>query len=1019
MPRRSVIFGPSGMSPNQLMVGESDILDAGSTGNAAPAVPTGLAVVPDTIVHPDGHHTVEAIFSWNPVALDVDGQPEEVEFYEVAWKGTPSGTWGAASPVDASITTVYLTGFVLGQHIDFRVRAVDIGGKRSLWSSLLDQTMSGDAAGPAQPSTPSASPKLAAVEVSWNGLNSSAGAMDADFDHVDVHLVGTATALPDTTTFTTRYASMVSAGKVLIGLSTYTTPYWARLVAYDRLGNPSALPSGASISVTPISPADATVPNPPTTLLVSPTPYTGPDGTPFVEADLSWTAPTLNTDGSTITDLEGYYVSWKISSSGTWAPEQLVPAGTTTAFLRGFLLGTTADFRVRARDKSGNYSLTYATANNQNLGSDTTGPGAPSTPTTVSMFGALRVTWDGKKPGGTAMEADFDHVDVHVGPSGFTPGPTTLVDKLYGAGSSVVLSNDYVTLKFAVLVPYDRYGNPGTASAASTPGIAPRQGVDADFQNVSVTKLTAGKVSFDMGLAQRFILGNLDANGRLVGGTYDGSGNLTSATGVAHMEIGSQKIRAFSTTAETVTIDGSDGSIKAYKGEIGQWQIGTTILKGGTGVNSVTLDPNNGIWLGNDTQSLAPFSVTRAGALTAKSGSIGDWQINTINNDLRNAGGTVILSPTTGITGASYQTTAGLVLAGSTAGWKINSSPSNTITAYSGAGVDEKAVGSIVVDKEVSTGANRGYVQIKPPKTNTATNAQPVFSMYSRDAGGITTGATIELLAKAINMDLDPAGAATNTTLGNIIVNNAATFNGNIDHWSGTAAFHTSLVATNTFQAQSGVQANTYNKWGGSAGGNFDIGDGTSVTLRVNPNNVNSSFVVEQSSQTKPFIRPVSTGPDSGLRFGASAIAVRNNADGAYVPILASAFTVNSSKTVKTNLKQHNTADLLAVVRKAPSYSWHYRDELEWTRYDRDRFDAAGNRLDPVVIEVVNKNSDARWKTGHLHHGPMAEDLPVEFLAAPDEQGVPSTDLRDLIGVLWGAVSELSTQIDGLKAKAA
>lgn len=1055
MPIRSVVFGPSGMSPHQLMVGASDIIDATSgTPNANPAAPANPVIVPDTIIHPDGHQSVEAIFSWDPVGLDVNGDPEVVDYYQVSWKTSAATSWGPMAPVDAAITTVYLTGFILGQHIDFRVRAVDVGGLRSGWTTLSNQVMTGDIAGPAQPSTPSAISKLAAVEVGWDGKSASAGPMDPDFHHVDVHLVATPTTAPDTTAYTTRYASMTSAGKVLIGLSTYGTPYYARLVAYDRLGNPSALASAASAMANPLSPLDATIPNPPTSLVVTPSPYTGPDGTPFVEADLSWVAPTNNTPatgGGLLTDLEGHYVSWKISSASTWSPEQLVPVGTTTAFLRGFLLGTVADFRVRARDQSGNYSA-YLAVTSQNLGADTVAPPPPSKPAVAGMLGAVRVTWDGKDNTAAAMPADFHHVDVHVspanGPSTFTPSAANKVGSLFSAGSIVWLSTDYANSYYFKLVAYDRYGNPtGTATASvasdavsastiastdlssavnasitnaqttatnantaagaaqttadgrnrvfyqdaqpsstvigdlwfdttdiagvdtvgalpkrysggtwapvglnylavtsidaakitvgqlsavqiaagaittekltiaafsegmlanasfdeasttgavaagwttfngstrvntagaarsgtwcilgaavgSSPvvqsdkisvaptdtfyasawakngpvgsgsvwlrlswrdgsdtqiaqsdvvsssattaayqqfsgqGIAPTGAVfvrvqifntgtnaiyvddldlrrvtqttmladgsitDIKVNNVGASKLRAGLVNFDIGLGARLILGNLDATGKLIGGTYDTNGNLTSAGTASHIEIGATKIRAFNGATETVTIDGTAGSLKAYLGEIGGWTIGTTILKGGTGGSSVTLDRDNGIWLGNDDKTLAPFWVDRLGNMIAKAGTIGGWKIN--SSSLSNAAGTIQLSSTGAISGvsitgstitaATVQTASGLAVGGSTAGISLDPSTPDRVRFFSGVTAaasnnqPETAYGYLKVgavpNGTPSINGYYGQVHIRTPQMDTGPNAWIEMLAPSNTSA---SGSTIEL----------------------------------------------------------------------------------------------------------------------------------------------------------------------------------------------------------------------------------------------------------------------------------
>ena len=64
------------------------------------------------------------------------------------------------------------------------------------------------------------------------------------------------------------------------------------------------------------------------------------------------------------------------------------------------------------------------------------------------------------------------------------------------------------------------------------------------------------------------------------------------------------------------------GSVTANEGTIGGFTLGSTSLIAGSGTTRVSLDTANGIHLGNNTFSSAPFRVTRAGALTATSVTI-------------------------------------------------------------------------------------------------------------------------------------------------------------------------------------------------------------------------------------------------------------------------------------------------------------------------------------------------------------------------------------------------------------
>ncbi len=78
-------------------------------------------------------------------------------------------------------------------------------------------------------------------------------------------------------------------------------------------------------------------------------------------------------------------------------------------------------------------------------------------------------------------------------------------------------------------------------------------------------------------------------------------------------------------TATTATIT---GTITATSGAIGGWTVNETDgLYSGSGAARVQMKAGAGIWAGAEAQASALFSVDTAGAMTAKSGSIGGWTI--------------------------------------------------------------------------------------------------------------------------------------------------------------------------------------------------------------------------------------------------------------------------------------------------------------------------------------------------------------------------------------------------------
>ena len=80
-------------------------------------------------------------------------------------------------------------------------------------------------------------------------------------------------------------------------------------------------------------------------------------------------------------------------------------------------------------------------------------------------------------------------------------------------------------------------------------------------------------------------------------------------------------------TSGNVTVD---GKITSVSGSIGGWSLANNRLSSGSGSSYVGLDSGNttyAIWAGSAAASSAPFRVSRAGAMTATSGSVGGWSL--------------------------------------------------------------------------------------------------------------------------------------------------------------------------------------------------------------------------------------------------------------------------------------------------------------------------------------------------------------------------------------------------------
>lgn len=144
----------------------------------------------------------------------------------------------------------------------------------------------------------------------------------------------------------------------------------------------------------------------------------------------------------------------------------------------------------------------------------------------------------------------------------------------------------------------------------------------------------------------------------------------------------------------TLTIAGSGtftGSVTASSGTIGGWTIGASTLTGGvTTLNAngnITVGSGNNVarlsddatyrmWVGHATASSAPFRVTVGGAMTAASGTIGDWTISSSSL----SGGTLVAGG-----GAVTLDDSGIQLLDGTGGTnKINWDDGSSVYSFSG-----------------------------------------------------------------------------------------------------------------------------------------------------------------------------------------------------------------------------------------------------------------------------------------------------------------------------------------------
>lgn len=217
---------------------------SGGTDTTTPNPPTGLSITSLAILFNTNVYA-DATMTWTAPTTNTDSTIlDDLDYYEIqvgrglsptAWAGAGISHTNSAVVVQLQPNTDY----------GFRVRAVDSSGHQSSWLTGSHHTAN-DAVAPNTPSTPVVAPYLGILMVTWDGKDSTAGAMPTDFVRLEVHM-STSSA-----TFTPSAATLVGdiidpqGGRLPIGNVTYGTTYFVRTIAVDAVGNKSTPSTGAS-----------------------------------------------------------------------------------------------------------------------------------------------------------------------------------------------------------------------------------------------------------------------------------------------------------------------------------------------------------------------------------------------------------------------------------------------------------------------------------------------------------------------------------------------------------------------------------------------------------------------------------------------------------------------------------------------------------------------------------------------------------------------------------------------------
>jgi hypothetical protein len=207
---------------------------------------------------------------------------------------------------------------------------------------------------------------------------------------------------------------------------------------------------------------DRRTPSAPLGLVVGSNAYIGTDGQAHGLINAAWSDVTTATD-STVLDVVGYDVALR-EPAGAWA----VVGSSDDSSWEGspYEPGDELEVRVRARGQYTTKPGVWSAAVPVTVAADVTPPAVPSTPAVSSRVGVITVSWDGLSGTGTAMDADFKHVEIAMGD---TTTPSAVIGSLPIEGALLVQDQPYGENRYFRLRSVDTSDNASDWSVVSAP----------------------------------------------------------------------------------------------------------------------------------------------------------------------------------------------------------------------------------------------------------------------------------------------------------------------------------------------------------------------------------------------------------------------------------------------------------------------------------------------------------------------------------------------------------------------
>lgn len=291
----------------------------------------------------------------------------------------------------------------------------------------------------------------------------------------------------------------------------------------------------------------------------------------YAKVTLSWTAPTTSVSGNSLTDLVGYKIRWRRTTTEDWLPWISFLDATATSYVfdseTKLSQGQLYYFQIVAIDSGLQESTSVTTSHTTviSAGDHTVYP--PNTPTATSRLGTITIAWDGNLRTGVSTVTAPDNIvsmNVYMSTiSGFTPNSSNLYERVsvFGGGGAFTVITDltYGTTYYFKITLTD------SAGVESSPSIQ----VAAQVQPLVDTDLIANTLNTWPFAGQVIPVGAL-ADGSINASTLFGD-NVVVQDAIAANAIGVNELAANSVIAGKIGANAvTAGTIAALTIQAGQ-----------------------------------------------------------------------------------------------------------------------------------------------------------------------------------------------------------------------------------------------------------------------------------------------------------------------------------------------------------------------------------------------------------------------------------------------------------------